>query len=34
MNPKIGIVATAHRPQNWMDLYKSIGDNEVRWACI
>lgn len=25
MNPKIGIVAAAHRTQNWMDLYKSIG---------
>jgi len=34
MNPKIGIVASAHRPQNWMNLYKSIGDNEVDFELV
>lgn len=34
MNPKIGIVASAHRPQNWMNLYKSIGDNQVDFELV
>lgn len=34
MNPKIGIVATAYRPQNWMSLYKSIGDNQVDFELV
>ena len=34
MNPKIGIVASAHRPQNWMDLYKSIGDNDIEFELV
>ncbi len=34
MNPKIGIVASAHRPQNWMDLYKSIGENDVEFELV
>lgn len=34
MNPKIGIVATAHRPQNWMALYNSIGDNDVEFELV
>ena len=34
MNPKIGIVASAHRPQNWMSLYKSIGDNNVVYELV
>ena len=34
MNPKIGIVASAHRPQNWMDLYKSIGENKVEFELV
>lgn len=34
MNPKIGIVASAFRPQNWMNLYKSIGDNQVDFELV
>lgn len=34
MNPKIGIVASAHRPQNWMNLYKSIGDNKIDFELV
>lgn len=34
MNPKIGIVASAHRPQNWMGLYKSIGDNDIEFELV
>jgi len=36
MNPKpdISIVASAHRPQNWMDLYRSIGDNKVDFELV
>lgn len=34
MNPKIGIVASAHRPQNWMNLYKSIGDNDIEFELV
>jgi len=34
MNPKIGIFASAHRPQNWMGLYKSIGDNDVEYELV
>jgi len=34
MDPKIVIVASAHRPQNWMNLYKSIGDNQVDFELI
>jgi hypothetical protein len=34
MSPKIGIVASAHRPQNWMDLYKSIGDNDIEFELV
>ena len=34
MNPKISIIAPAHRPQNWMDLYKSIGKNDVEFELI
>ena len=34
MNPKIGIVASAHRPQIWMSLYKSIGDNDVEFELV
>jgi len=34
MNPKIDIVAPAHRPQNWMSLYDSIGDNQVDFELI
>ena len=34
MNPKISIFATAHRPQNWMDLYKSIGENDVEFELV
>jgi hypothetical protein len=34
MNPKIGIFASAHRPQNWMDLYKSIGENDVEFELV
>lgn len=34
MNPKISIFSSAHRPQNWMDLYKSIGENDVEFELI
>ena len=34
MNPKIGIVSSAHRPQNWMGLYKSIGQNELEFELV
>lgn len=34
MNPEISIVATAFRPQNWMSLYKSIGDNQVNFELV
>lgn len=34
IKPDISIVASAHRPQNWMDLYKSIGDNHVEFELI
>lgn len=34
MSRRIGIVASAHRPQNWMDLYKSIGDNDIEFELV
>jgi GT2 family glycosyltransferase len=34
MNPKISIFSSAHRPQNWMDLYKSIGENDVEFELV
>lgn len=34
MSPRIGIVASAHRPQNWMDLYKSISDNDIEFELV
>ena len=34
MNPKISIFASAHRPQNWMNLYKSIGENDVEFELV
>ena len=34
INPKISIFASAHRPQNWMNLYKSIGDNQVDFELV
>ncbi|MCM8797341.1 MAG: glycosyltransferase [Candidatus Omnitrophica bacterium] len=34
MNPKIGIVSSARRPQNWMNLYKSICDNNVEFELV
>tara|TARA_B110000008_G_scaffold279549_1_gene327158 strand:+ start:2157 stop:3011 length:855 start_codon:yes stop_codon:yes gene_type:complete len=34
MKPKISIIAPAHRPQNWMDLYKSIGENDVEFELV
>jgi len=34
MRPKISIFASAHRPQNWMDLYKSIGENDVEFELV
>lgn len=34
MNPKISICAPAHRPQNWMALYNSIGDNDVEFELV
>ena len=32
--PEISIYGSAHRPQNWMDLYRSIGDNNVSFEVI
>ena len=32
--PDISIFGSAHRPQNWMDLYRSIGDNNVSFEII
>lgn len=32
--PEISIFAPAHRPQNWMDLYRSIGDNNINFEVI
>ena len=32
--PEISIFASAHRPQNWMELYKSIGDNNISFEII
>jgi GT2 family glycosyltransferase len=34
MKPKISIFAPANRPQNWMDLYKSIGENDVEFELV
>lgn len=34
MHPKISIAASAHRPQNWMNLYKSIGDNQIDFELV
>ena len=32
--PEISIFAPAHRPQNWMDFYRSIGDNDISFEII
>ena len=32
--PEISIFGSAHRPKNWMDLYKSIGENHVSFEII
>lgn len=32
--PKISLFGTAHRPQNWLDLYRSIGDNGIEFEII
>jgi len=32
--PDISIFASAHRPQNWMDLYRSIGHNNVSFEIV
>lgn len=34
MIPSISIYSSAHRPQNWMDLYESIGDNDVSFEIV
>jgi len=34
MNPKISIFSSAFRPQYWMDLYKSIGENDVEFELV
>ncbi|MCU0666047.1 MAG: hypothetical protein MUF05_03020 [Candidatus Omnitrophica bacterium] len=34
MNPKISIISSAHRPQNWMNLHKSIGDNQIDFELV
>lgn len=32
--PEISIFASVHRPQNWMDLYRSIGPNKVSFEIV
>ena len=32
--PQISIFGSSHRPQYWMDLYNSIGDNDVTFEII
>lgn len=32
--PQISIFGSAHRPQNWMGLYESIGDNDVEFEIV
>jgi hypothetical protein len=32
--PDISIYASAHRPHNWMDLYRSIGHNDVSFEIV
>jgi hypothetical protein len=34
IKPDISIFASAHRPQNWMDLYKSIGQNDIEFELV
>ncbi len=34
MNPQIGILAPAKRPQKWMELYESIGQNDVEFELV
>lgn len=34
LKPDISIFASAHRPRNWMDLYRSIGDNDVEFEML
>ena len=34
MKQKIGIVASAYRPRNWMRLYESIGDNDIEYELV
>ncbi|MFH1309191.1 MAG: hypothetical protein ABIH85_00765 [Candidatus Omnitrophota bacterium] len=34
MNPKIGICAPAHRPQYWMEFYKSLVKNDVEFEIV
>jgi hypothetical protein len=33
-NPKISIFASANRPQNWLDLYESVGENYVEFEIV
>ncbi len=32
--PDISLFASAHRPQNWMNLYRSIGDNNIEFEIV
>lgn len=34
MKPNISIYGTAHRPENWMEVIESIGENEVNWDMV
>lgn len=34
MKPDISIYGTASRPENWMEVIETIGDNEVSWDMI
>lgn len=34
MVSKISIFASAHRPENWMQFYNSIGNNDVTFEVV
>jgi hypothetical protein len=34
LKPDISIFGSAHRPSNWMDLYGSIGDNDINFEIV
>ena len=32
--PRISLIASATRPENWMGLYRSVGSNDVSFECV